>query len=45
MPFLPSIRPNAKVPHVLALFSDMGSRTGKPLKEMSYKGMLQMGIQ
>ncbi|MGH9193519.1 MAG: carboxymuconolactone decarboxylase family protein [Acidimicrobiales bacterium] len=33
MPFLPSIPEDAKVPHVLALFSDRGSRAGRPLIE------------
>jgi uncharacterized peroxidase-related enzyme len=33
MPFLPSIPEDAKVPHVLALFSDLGSRAGRPLIE------------
>lgn len=31
MPLLPSIPDDAKVPHVLAMFSDLGSRAGKPL--------------
>jgi uncharacterized peroxidase-related enzyme len=33
MPFLPSIPDDAKVPHVLAMFSDLGSRAGRPLIE------------
>jgi uncharacterized peroxidase-related enzyme len=33
MPFLPSIAEDAKVPHVLALFSDRGSTAGRPLIE------------
>ena len=33
MLFLPSIPDDAKVPHVLALFSDRGSRAGRALFE------------
>jgi len=34
MPFLPSIPAEAKVPHVMAQFSKLGSRSGRPLIEL-----------